>query len=50
MHDERTVAPEGTAMLVALWRAMHVEVDPPPHVIEDQIGHAIHERINGEGN
>jgi len=21
-----------------LWRAMHVEVDPPPHVIEDEIG------------
>jgi len=25
-------------MRVALWRAMHVQVDPPPHVIEDQIG------------
>jgi methyltransferase (TIGR00027 family) len=23
---------------VALWRALHVEVDPPPHVIEDEIG------------
>jgi methyltransferase (TIGR00027 family) len=22
----------------ALWRALHVEVDPPPHVFEDQIG------------
>jgi len=23
---------------VALWRAMHVQVDPPPHVFEDEIG------------
>ncbi len=25
-------------MRVALWRAMHVQVDPPPHVLEDEIG------------
>jgi methyltransferase (TIGR00027 family) len=37
MH-ERTMAPDSTAVRVALWRAMHVEVDPPPHVIEDEIG------------
>ncbi len=30
--------PEGTAERVALWRAMHVLVDPPPHVLEDEIG------------
>jgi O-methyltransferase involved in polyketide biosynthesis len=30
--------PEGTAERVALWRAMHVQVDPPPHVLEDEIG------------
>jgi methyltransferase (TIGR00027 family) len=23
---------------VALWRAMHVQVDPPPHVLRDEIG------------
>jgi methyltransferase (TIGR00027 family) len=23
---------------VALWRAMHVQVDPPPHVLDDEIG------------
>jgi hypothetical protein len=23
---------------VALWRALHVEVDPPPHVLDDVIG------------
>lgn len=27
-----------TAVRVALWRALHVEVDPPPHVLEDEIG------------
>jgi methyltransferase (TIGR00027 family) len=31
-------APEDTAVRVALWRAMHVRVDPPPHVLEDEIG------------
>jgi methyltransferase (TIGR00027 family) len=30
--------PEGTAVRVALWRALHVQVDPPPHVLEDEIG------------
>ena len=33
-----TSAPDNTAVRVALWRAMHVQVDPPPHVLEDQIG------------
>ena len=30
--------PNHTAVRVALWRAMHVQVDPPPHVLEDEIG------------
>src|SRR5712691_4081043 len=38
MADEPTAAPDGTAVRVALWRAMHVQVDPPPHVLEDEIG------------
>jgi hypothetical protein len=29
--------PDGTAVRVALWRAMHVLVDPPPHVLEDEV-------------
>ncbi|HVW43686.1 MAG TPA: class I SAM-dependent methyltransferase [Amycolatopsis sp.] len=33
-----TVAPEDTAERVALWRALHVQLDPPPHVLEDEIG------------
>jgi methyltransferase (TIGR00027 family) len=30
--------PDNTAVRVALWRAMHVEVDKAPHVLEDVIG------------
>lgn len=33
-----TIAPDSTAARVALWRAMHVQVDPPPHVIDDELG------------
>lgn len=32
------MAPDSTAVRVALWRALHVEADPPPHVLEDEIG------------
>src|SRR5439155_9012079 len=38
MHDEQVAAPDNTAVRVALWRALHVEVDPPPHVFEDEVG------------
>jgi methyltransferase (TIGR00027 family) len=38
MADEQAAAPDSTAVRVALWRAMHVQVDPPPHVLDDQIG------------
>jgi len=38
MGDARAVAPDSTAVRVALWRAIHVQVDPPPHVLEDVIG------------
>ncbi|TAJ84298.1 class I SAM-dependent methyltransferase [Reyranella sp.] len=38
MPAERTAAPDGTALRVALWRALHVQVDPPPHVLEDEVG------------
>jgi methyltransferase (TIGR00027 family) len=36
--EERTGEPDQTAVRVALWRAMHVLVDPPPHVLEDEVG------------
>jgi methyltransferase (TIGR00027 family) len=32
------IAPDSTAVRVALWRALHVEVDAPPHVLEDVVG------------
>ena len=38
MHEERSSAPDSTTVRVALWRAMHVQVDPPPHVLEDESG------------
>ena len=38
MHDKGTAAPESTAVRVALWRALHVQVDQPPHVLEDEVG------------
>src|SRR5690242_19506806 len=37
MHDE-ALAPESTAVRVALWRALHAQIDPPPHVLEDEVG------------
>jgi methyltransferase (TIGR00027 family) len=38
MTDQNAVAPEDTAVRVALWRALHGEVDSVPHVIEDKVG------------
>jgi methyltransferase (TIGR00027 family) len=38
MADQQVVEPDSTAVRVALWRAMHVQVDPPPHVLEDELG------------
>jgi methyltransferase (TIGR00027 family) len=38
MIDERVPAPDGTAVRVALWRALHVAVDAPPHVLADEVG------------
>src|ERR1700738_1123275 len=38
VHDEQVAAPDNTAVRVALWRALHVEVDSPPHVLEDEVG------------
>ncbi|MBO0748262.1 MAG: class I SAM-dependent methyltransferase [Acidimicrobiaceae bacterium] len=38
---EQAEGPESTAARVALWRALHVLVDAPPHVIEDEVGLAL---------
>jgi methyltransferase (TIGR00027 family) len=35
---EGSAAADSSAVRVALWRAMHVQVDAPPHVLDDEIG------------
>jgi len=37
MHD-KTPAPDSTAVRVALWRALHMQIDPPPHIFADTAG------------
>ncbi len=37
-RSAQRAAPDSSAVRVALWRALHVQVDPPPHVLEDEIG------------
>jgi methyltransferase (TIGR00027 family) len=37
-RDVVAAAPDNTAVRTALWRALHVEVDSPPHVFEDVLG------------
>jgi methyltransferase (TIGR00027 family) len=36
--NHATATPDSTAVRTALWRALHLEVDAPPHVLEDPIG------------
>ncbi len=38
MPEDPSPRPDGTAVRTALWRALHVEADPPPHVLEDVVG------------
>jgi methyltransferase (TIGR00027 family) len=38
MTNNRDIAPDSTAARVAMWRALHVEIDPLPHVLEDEVG------------
>jgi methyltransferase (TIGR00027 family) len=38
MADKQAMEPDNTAVRVALWRALHLEVDAPPYVFEDAIG------------
>ena len=35
------VAPDSSAVRTALWRALHVQIDATPHLIEDEIGLAL---------
>jgi methyltransferase (TIGR00027 family) len=35
---KKAVEPDKSAVRTALWRALHLEVDDPPHVISDEVG------------
>jgi methyltransferase (TIGR00027 family) len=39
--DRTDRQPENTAVRVALWRALHVQADAPPHVFTDEVGLAL---------
>ena len=38
MADTPSAVPDSSAVRVAMWRALHVQVDAAPHVLEDEIG------------
>ena len=38
MDDVSKPGPESTASRVALWRALHLQVDAAPHLIQDEVG------------
>ncbi|MBO9666117.1 MAG: class I SAM-dependent methyltransferase [Bdellovibrio sp.] len=38
MSEVDKYVPDSTAVRVALWRAIHVQMDPSPHVLTDEIG------------
>lgn len=38
MNKNQVTIPDHTAVRVALWRAMHVQVDASPHVFSDEVG------------
>ncbi|MFE0106163.1 class I SAM-dependent methyltransferase [Streptomyces sp. NPDC059009] len=52
MHDEHAAQPtepDHTAVRVALWRALHVRADAPPHVLTDELGLRI-AGVDGDGD
>lgn len=42
-----TVGPDSSAVRTALWRALHVQVDPPPHLVADEVGLALADPEDG---
>ena len=44
--NHKTISPEHTAVRVALWRALHLQIDSMPHVLHDEIGL----QLSGEKN
>ena len=41
MRSDKALVPDNTAVRTALWRALHVEADAPPHVFVDEVGLAL---------
>jgi len=37
-QDKKVIEPDNTAIRTALWRALHVQVDAKPNILEDEIG------------
>jgi methyltransferase (TIGR00027 family) len=37
-QTKEIIEPDNTAVRTALWRALHVQVDAKPHILEDEIG------------
>lgn len=37
-ENKNIIEPDNTAIRTALWRALHVQADAEPHVIEDEVG------------
>ena len=37
-QNKKITGPDNTAVRTALWRALHVQVDARPHILEDEIG------------
>ncbi len=38
MSKQHPIAPEHTAVRTALWRALHILIDPGPHIFDDDVG------------
>ena len=38
MEQHKTPEPNNTAVRTALWRALHVQTDAEPHILEDEVG------------
>lgn len=37
-QNNNIIEPDNTAVRTALWRALHVQIDAEPHILEDEIG------------
>jgi len=37
----KNTEPDSTAVRVALWRALHLQIDASPHILEDEIGYKL---------